>query len=462
MVIADVAAKLPPLLTFTYLTRVLGPELYGKYGFAKNMAYFLALLALIGLAPYGIRAVAQNAGDELAISAKLTGIRIVFAAAAIVVLLLYTFTLAPADGQIRLLLLISGLVMVPSALNLDWLLIGRSMVAPVAFATIIGQLLFAAMVLLFVKSKSTVWVIPASMLAGELICVSIIYYVVWKRFGLVWPRFTKADFKEIVPASLLLGLGSIIAMSYDKIDTIILGYFRPISEVGIYMATYKIIWMIMSFQPVLSMVFFPLIAESAGSAQGSARDSQLYLKIFAFFTFPLIAGGLVLAEPFTRFVIGSEYTGAGLLFSVLLPNIFAGGLASYYAGVKLVAMNKNREYVTAVIAGAVINLVLNLVFIPYWGAQAAAVVTCLSQLAVAGVAAWFGRKQESPPLWQHILKPLTLSIIMVTILGGIIAFYPAAHVLLLVFLGSAIYFLLWKANLGRLGSNDAQSVSLNE
>lgn len=448
MVIADVMAKLPPLLTFPYLTRVLGPELYGKYGFAKNVAFFLTLLASTGLYPYGIRAVAQNSGDENAINSKIIGIRLVFTAAAIAILLLYTFTLSPADELIRMLLLISGLLMIPSALNLDWLLIGRGLVVPVAVATIIGQLLYAVLVVLFVKSKSTVWMIPASTLAGEIVCVSIIYYVVWKRFGLAWPRFTKTDFKEIVPVSFLLGLGSIIAMSYDKIDSIILGYFRPIAEVGVYMATYKIIWIIMSFQPVLATVFFPLIAESTVSDRDTVRDSQLYLKILYFITFPLIAGGIVLAEPFTRFVIGSEYTGAGLLFTFLLPNIFAGGLANYYAGIKLVAMNKNREYVIAVSAGAATNIVLNLIFVPRWGAMAAAVVTCLSQFSVAGIAAWFGREHQSPSLWQNILKPLTISIVMVVVLGGIVAFYPEVHVLFLIFIGAAIYFSLWKTNLG--------------
>lgn len=453
MVIADVIAKLPPLLTFPYLTRVLGPELYGKYGYAKNVAYLLTLLASIGLVPYGIRAVAQNAGQEKAINSKIIGIRLVFTIAAMAILLLYTFTVSPADDLIRMLLLISGLIMIPSALNLDWLLIGRSQITPVAVAIIVGQMLYAALVILFVKSKSTVWVIPASTLAGETVTVSIIYYVVWKRFGLAWPSFTKSDFLEIVPVSLLLGFASIVSMSYDKIDTIILGYFRPIAEVGVYMATYKIIWMIMSFLPILSTVFFPMVAESVGSAQDSVRNSQLYLKIFTFLAFPLITGGVVLAEPFTRFIIGNDYPGAGLLFSILLPNLLAGGLANYYAGIKLVALNKNKEYAIAVATGAAANLMLNLIFVPYWGAIAAAVVTCLSQFSVAGVAAWFGRKQESPPLWQNVLKPLAISIVMVTILGSVIAFYPEAHVLLLVLIGCTTYFSLWKVNLGLLNSN---------
>ena len=190
-----------------------------------------------------------------------------------------------------------------------------------------------------------------------------------------------------------------MSMTYDKIDAIMLGYFRPMEEVGLYTATYKLMWMVMSFLPILSTVFFPLIAKEAGKgARVGDPESGLYLRLLFLFSMPLIAGGILLAEPLTAFVIGEKFAGAGLLFALLLPNVLFGGLAIYYAGMRLIALNRNREYVVAVSMGALLNVALNFVAIPLYGSIGAAVTTCLSQAAVAGVAAWYGRKRPGPPL----------------------------------------------------------------
>lgn len=441
LVLAEVISKLLPLMTFPYLTRTLGPEIYGKYGFAMNIVAFLMLLASPGFVPYGMRAVAQNAGEELNIGAKIVGLRLIFAAAAIVILVLYTVFLAPNDNQIRLLLLLSGLLMLPSALSLDWLLTGKSIVAPVAIASVISQLIYTAAILLFVKGVQSVLVVPAGALAGELVCISILIYAVGRSYGLRWPSVSRKDFRDIVPSALLLGFASFMSMTYDKVDTILLGYFRPMEEVGLYAATYKIMWMVMSFLPILSKVFFPLIAESADNTLDSQRDSRLYLKILMFLALPLIAGGIVVAEPLTLLIIGDKYTGSGLLLILLLPNVLVGGLACYYAGMKLVAKNKNREYVIAVTIGAVLNLVLNLIFIPVWGAKAAAVMTCLSQLAVVGIAAWFCRKDTSSLLWESSKIPLITSTIMTLSLITMMSLVPNAHIFIIITLGAVIYFL---------------------
>lgn len=441
LVVADVISKLLPLMTFPYLTRTLGPEMYGKYGFAMNIVGFLMLLSSPGFVPYGMRAVAQNAGEERNIGAKIVGLRLIFAAAAIVILVFYTIFFAPDDNQIRLLLLLSGLLMIPGALNLDWLLTGKSLIPPVAIAGVISQLIYTAAILLFVKDVQSVWVVPVGTLAGELVCISILLYAVARSFGLQWPRVSWQDFRVIVPSALLLGFASLMSMTYDKVDTILLGYYRPMEEVGLYVATYKIMWMAMSFLPILSKVFFPLIAESAVSDQDNQRDSRLYLKILMFLALPLIAGGIVVAEPLTRLIIGDKYAGSGLLLGLLLPNVLAGGLACYYAGMKLVAKNKNREYVIAVTSGAVLNLVLNLIFIPVWGAKAAAVTTCLSQFAVAGMAAWFCRKDTASLLWECSRIPLITSTMMTLSLLTMMALVPNAHIIIIITFGAVTYFI---------------------
>jgi O-antigen/teichoic acid export membrane protein len=159
---------------------------------------------------------------------------------------------------------------------------------------------------------------------------------------------------------------------------------------------------------------------------------------------------MLVSQSLVELVVGSEYGGSGTLFATLLPNVLCGGLAVYYAGIRLVSLNKNREYLIAVTIGAVLNVGLNLIAIPLWGGIGAAITTCLSQAAVAGVGAWFGRRHEGPRLLADATFPLAASICMVVVLKAAMAMFPGLHVLGIVLAGAVIYGLLW--GLARAGN----------
>ncbi len=161
-VLADIVGKALPFLTFPFLTRVLGPETFGKYGFAINAAAFVSLLASPGFLPYGIRAAAQKPGEEVSLAGSINGIRLLFSIAALGVLILYTFTLAPDDPVIRRLLLLTGLTMIPAALSADWLLIGKNMIPVVVLGGVVGQVVYSVGILSFIKGQAQVWVIPVA------------------------------------------------------------------------------------------------------------------------------------------------------------------------------------------------------------------------------------------------------------------------------------------------------------
>lgn len=445
LIAADTVAKLLPLLTFPYITRVLGVEAYGMYGFAMSIIGFVMLFASPGFTTFGTRAVAQDHRRAKELASRITGTRLVFGVTALLALWVYAFTIAPSDATTRTLILIGSLLLITNAISLDWLLTGMSTVRPVALSNIASQLIYTSGIFLLLSSPGDVWVIPVAVLVGAAAGTAYVYYWVSHRIGLAWPTVSLRGFREIVPASLLLGFASLMSMTYDKIDAIMLGYFKTMEEVGLYTATYKLMWMVMSFLPILSAVFFPLIARgSSTDAREADAESGLYLRLLFLFSMPIIVGGMLLAEPLTALVIGRQFAGAGTLFALLLPNVLFGGLAIYYAGMRLVALHRNREYLLAVSTGAALNVAMNFVAIPFWGSIGAAITTCVSQAAVAGVAAWFGRRAPGPPLTADARVPLGASLIMLIALELIMRLVPNLHVVILVALGASTYGLAWK------------------
>lgn len=443
LVVADVIGKILPFLSFPYLVRVLGQELFGKYGFALSITGLVLLLASPGLVPFGTRAAAQNDGGEAVLAAKINGLRAAFLALSLIVFSFYMLFAAPEDPQTRLLLVMCSLAAVPTTFSQDWLLTGKSIISPVAVAGVVGQIGYTVVIFVGVRSQALFWIVPVATIVSTTLSSIVVYYVVRKHFGLSWPTISWTSAKEIVPTSLVLGFASTMSMMYDKIDTVILGYSRSMEEVGLYTATYKLMWVVMSFQPILSKVFFPIIAKSVGQSGVEDDNSSLYLKMIAFISFPIMIGGVFLATPLTELILGKEYQGAGFLFALLVPNVLAGGLAIYYAGIKLVAFNKNKEYLLAVASGAIINLALNLVLIPKWGVAAAALTTILSQTVVAGSATWMTRQNRGPSFLKLAWLPLFLSCVMLLPLIGLKAIFPHIHVAVLVGVGGLSYGGLW-------------------
>lgn len=451
LAVANAIATVLPLLTFPLITRVLGPEVYGKYGFAMSVAGFALLLASPGFHTYGVRAVAQGLGQEKRLMANLTGIRLLFASVVFFLLAAYTLFLAPPDHTLRTLILLAALPLISNALGLEWLLTGAGRILPLAVAGVIGQLVYTAAVVFLLRSQDMPWVVPVATFAGALAALAISYGYALRRFGLAWPSLSLQDLREIVPPSLLLGFASLMSMTYDKIDSIMLGYFRTMEEVGLYAATYKLMWMVMSFLPILSTVFFPLISRAAVRPSGEfGKEEGAYLRMLFLIALPAMTGGILLADPLTAFVVGREYAGGGTVFAFLLPNVLCGGLATYYAGMRLLALNRNRDYLIAVSAGAALNVGLNLMAIPLLGAVGAAITTCLSQAAVAAAGAWFSRDQPASGIFTMSYAPLVASTCMLVALLAIMSLLPSLHVMLLVGIGVCVYGLagmatgIWK------------------
>ena len=92
--ILTVAGYLFPLITFPYVTRVLGVEGLGNYQFAYSTIEYFSIFAMLGMGVIGIREVAKEKGDRAKLSqtfSSLVVINLITAFLAICVLFVLTF-----------------------------------------------------------------------------------------------------------------------------------------------------------------------------------------------------------------------------------------------------------------------------------------------------------------------------------------------------------------------------------
>jgi O-antigen/teichoic acid export membrane protein len=194
----------------------------------------------------------------------------------------------------------------------------------------------------------------------------------------------------------------------------------------------------MSFLPILGRVFFPLLSNAA---EDSVDLQKRYLNWMGIGTVglavPVAVGGFLLASPLTDLVLGSSYKGAETLVRWLMFNLIAGPMASLFSA-QLIPHSREGRYIASVGSGAALNVVLNLIFIPEYGARAAVWTTILSQFLVAGMGFYFSRDLARPNLKRPLAASVLASSVMSCVVLALLHWFNP-HVLILVAVGGSVY-----------------------
>jgi O-antigen/teichoic acid export membrane protein len=443
LILLDLLNKAIPLIVFPRVVRALGPAVYGELGFATAVAGFFGLLASPGFSTYALREAAKNSEKVSFLVKHVLGARIAFAAGTYAMLALFTLFFAPPDGQTRLLIMLSGLAFVVGSLDTQWIFAARSRMSMIAVQGALAQLAYAGLVLALVRGTRDAWIVLAATLISLGLSALFIWVPARRQYHIPLPEISPQAWSLFLPICLVMGFSSLMSMIYDQIDVVMLKYFRADAELGTYVASYGLMTMAMSFLPILSQLFLPLLSATAvqDSHSENRNAGKKYLRWLSNATvglaLPIAVGGFILAVPLTQFVFGNQYSRSGILFRWLMLTIIAGTTASYF-GAQLIPNGREKKYLVSVLAGASTNVVLNLLFIPKYGALAAVFTTALSQGIVALMNYYFVKDLTKPPLLAAVAMSVPATCVMAVTLLLMQAFSPV-HVLVLVTLGALAY-----------------------
>jgi len=131
---------------------------------------------------------------------------------------------------------------------------------------------------------------------------------------------------------------------------------------------------------------------------------------------PLTFGLLGIAKELSPWFFGKEFEGIETLIIISCIIIIAISWSNVFGTQLLVPLNKTKEFTFSVTAGAVVNLVLNLIVLKYMGSIGASITTVLAEITVTATQMYIVRKILN-------LKKMIKSIII---------FFPAAIIMLIV------------------------------
>jgi O-antigen/teichoic acid export membrane protein len=253
----EVVNKAMPLITFPQIARALGPTNFGKIGFVTSLVGFFSLLSSSGFTTYGTREIAQDPDRAGALMARIVGARLTFAGIGYTLLVAFTFTLAPGDHVVRSLILMAGLGLLVSSLDLQWLFAGQSRMWMVAITGIVAQVTAAALTLILIDEPGDAGILALVTALSPSVAVISRLIFARRKISLSVSELLPSAWRDILPVCFTLGLAGLMSLIYSQIDLVLLRYFRSDAEVGLYAASTRIIGLSMSFIFIVGQVFFP-------------------------------------------------------------------------------------------------------------------------------------------------------------------------------------------------------------
>ncbi|WP_238515727.1 flippase [Thermococcus sp. 4557] len=315
----------------------------------------------------------------------------------------------------------------------------RNLLPPLLFLIILtaGLLAGAGYTFIFIA-----YVTAQVLSSGALIMESL-------RLGLLprRPHLSRKLARELFLFSLPLMLTGILDYVMGWTDSLMLGYYFDPDVVGLYNGAAPIARLLPLFLNSMGFLYMPIATAffTSGDIDGLRKLYRTTTRWVFILTFPVFLFVFVFPESAINLFFGPKYLEASTALRILSAG-FMFHVMMGLNGMSLIAVGEPSANLTGNLFAAAANVALNIVLIPIYGIEGAAVATAVSYVTANLYRTWWlHRKTGIHPFGGNYLKTLLpgLGLVGGTALlgidGGLII---AAAVTIAVYAGYVILILL--------------------
>lgn len=364
------------------LVRYLGPSQFGTFNLAFSYVAMFMILSDFGLNTITTRDVSKDRHQTENYLGNLLGIKL-FLSVIISILIILSLFISPPSGTKSIILLVliynlgqnigSAFISIFNAWE------QMELVFFTRLTYYLGILLSALIVINLHGSTSHI-VIAYGLSTITSIILSI--YLIKKngiKINILFDKtFWQKMFIETIP---FMGL-AIVSALYANNDTLLIGKYLGSTQVGFYQSAYKILFAFQSIN-VINSAIFPRL-----NVLIHQNNSEILAKLIKIVIVLSILGLIPLAIVITIFqskIISIVY-GLDYIFSApVMVILIWSGVVNYFrifVSNLLFIRNKQNQVFYSVTTGLLINVIINLIFIPQFGIISAAWSMMVSEIII--------------------------------------------------------------------------------
>ena len=376
-----------PLISYPYVSRILLPEGTGKVSFATSLIAYFIMFAQLGIPTYGVRACSRVRDDRQALTRtaqELLIINLIMTALSYTALFL-ALLFVPRLRAERTLYLLVSLSMIFNTIGMEWLYKALEQYTYITVRSIVFKIvaLIAMFVLIHSREDYVIYggiTILASSASG------ICNFVHARRFISLRP-VGGYRFQPHLKAVAVFFAMACASTVYTNLDTVMLGFMTSDETVGYYNAAVRIKSILVSIVTSLGAVLLPRASYyvERGEMDRFRQITRKALNFVFLAAVPMMIYFMVFARQGIFLLSGENYAGAVRPMQWIMPTLLFIGLSNVLGIQILVPLNREKVVLWSIIAGAAVDVVLNVALIPQYGASGAAAATSVAELVVLAV-----------------------------------------------------------------------------
>jgi O-antigen/teichoic acid export membrane protein len=389
-VIYQTLIVITPFITVPYLTRVMGVEALSINDMTGNLTQWFVLFGIMGVNIYGNREIARVRDNKRELSRTFFEIfSMQFISMCLSTIAFFIF-INVFKSEYNNYLIVQGITLLSVSLDITWFFYGVEDFKKASIRNMAVKILNVALILILIKGPQDLMkfiFLNASLgVFGQLVMwVQLRHYIHFEKINL------KGILKHVKP-NISLFIPQIAISIYSLLDISMLGLLYEEKEkvVNLYKQAQNFVKMFLFFITSIGSVMLPRISNiyAKGETEAMNRFLNKTFKLALYLAIPMIVGIFGVIESFVNWFLPLDYYEVGKMMIFTSPIILFISLSNVFGTQYLVPIGNYKHYTISVVSGALVNLTLNYIFIPDYGAYGAIFGSVMAELVVT-IVQWF-------------------------------------------------------------------------
>lgn len=433
-----------PVVCAPFIARRLGVENVGIYSFLNSIAAFFMLFASLGTSSYGMREIARTRDNKHKRSIIFWEIEIVSVITSLVTLAAWFIMLIFTDKYTAFFLVLS-INIISVAIDINWFFNGLEEFLAVTQINVIVRIFSVVSLLIFVRDKSDLLIYFIIMSLTELLCNGMMFVSAHRFLERV--KLSELSIKKHFKETFIYFVPSIATSMYSVLDKTFLGFFNENkTENGYYEQAENIINIAkgLAFNAI-NTVYGARVSYLFANEEYEKIKKNIYnsVNLVMIVGFGCMFGLLGTAKELVPIYLGEGYDGVVDLLYILSPIIIIIGISNCLGNQYYSPAGKRRESARYILIGACINVVLNLLLIPFLASRGASIASIMAEIIITILYLYNSNEFfESLVIFKCAVKKILAGIIMFVIIIKLNVFEnrDIFNLIIKIVVGILIYF----------------------
>ena len=363
-----------------WVARYLGPDKFGLLSYAHSFVGLFTIFATLGLDEVVVRELVKDESRRDSLVGTTFWLKL-FGAFLVLLVLAFAINFTSNDVDTHILVFIIASATIFQSFNIvDFYFQSKILSKFVAYANFISLFISTIVKIALILSHASLlafaWVILFD--SFVLACGFIYFFLKHSTFRIKYLIFHKSTAIDLLKDSWPLIFSGGVLMIQARIDQVMIKEMLGSLEVGYYSVAMRLIEAAAFIPMLLKSSLYPSIQSAKIQSKALYQDRLLNFYRLNFLFFLVLAIPIfIFAEPIIVLLFGIEYQPAGVLLALLSIRLFFANMG-VARGTYIVTENLMKFSMLTMILGTIVNIYLNYVMIPYYGARGAIGATIVS------------------------------------------------------------------------------------